>query len=212
MEPGATVDWRAPAGKGDPIFGAGATRTEKSLANAVGLVGAAVIVGVGLFAGVDWNIAHYLVAAIIAFDVVGGVVANGLNSAKRDHHGPPSATANTGFGRLVRMPVVFTALHIHPVIVGTFYPPHLWWWGPIWYLVILGGTVAVRAVPLYLQRPVGLGVCALVAMAAAYLPAPDLWGWLPVMLALKLVLAHAVQEEPYRPTADPAAENTPTGR
>lgn len=203
MNRGSVVDWRAPDGKGDAIFGAGATSAEKSLANAAALIGAFVIVAAGLATGVDWNVALYVVAAVIAFDVVGGVVANGLNSAKRDHHGPPSATANTGFGRLVRLPVVFTALHIHPIIVGAFYPPYLWWWGPSWYLVILGGTVAVRAVPLYLQRPTALGYCASVAMAAVYVPAPELWGWLPVMLALKLVLAHAVQEEPYRPAADP---------
>lgn len=201
MQLGATVDWRPPAGKGDPIFGAGATSAEKTLANTVGILGATIVVAAALLTGADWNVALYLVAAVIAFDVVGGVVANGLNSAKRDHHGPPSATGNTGFGRLVSLPVVFTALHIHPIIVGTFYPPHLWWWGPIWYLVVLCGTVAVRAVPLYLERPTALGFCALVAMAAVYVPAPELWGWLPVMLALKLVLAHAVQEEPYRPVS-----------
>lgn len=208
MDLGATVDWRPPNGKGDPIFGAGATAAEKALANTVGLLGAATILAAGIVADADWNIVQYVLAAVIAFDVVGGVVANGLNSAKRDHHGPPSATASSGFGRLVSFPVVFTALHIHPIVVGTFYPPHLWWWGPIWYVAILSGTVAVRAAPLYLERPTALGLCALAVLAATYIPAPELWGWLPVMLMLKLVLAHAVQEEPYRP-AQPA---TATGR
>ena len=202
MDLSARVDWRPPAGKGDGIFGAGATTAEMTLANAVALLGAVIVVAAGLVTRVDWNAILYVVAAVIAFDVVGGVVANGLNSAKRDHHGPPSATADTAFGRLVKLPVVFTALHIHPIIVGTFYPPHLWWWGPIWYLIILSATVTVRAVPLYLERPTALGWCAIVTMAAVYTPAPQMWGWLPVMLALKLVLAHAVQEEPYRPVAD----------
>ncbi|WP_127818622.1 hypothetical protein [Microbacterium sp. CPCC 204701] len=206
------MDWRPPAGKGDPIFGAGATTAEKTIANVVGLFGAAIVVAAGLLSGADWNLILYVVAAVIAFDVVGGIPANGLNSAKRDHHGPPSATADTAFGRVVRLPVVFTALHIHPIIVGTFYTPHLWWWGPIWYLVIVSATATVRAVPLHLERPTALGFCAIVTMAAVYLPAPDLWAWLPIMLALKLVLAHAVQEEPYRPVADPAGDSALTGR
>jgi hypothetical protein len=194
-----TVDWSAPDAKADAIFGAGATRAERGLANGVGLVGAVVIVVAAWVSGADWNVWLFLVAAVLAFDVVGGVVANGLNAAKRDHFGPPSATAKTIGGRLVRHPIAFTALHVHPIVVGLLYPPHLWWWGIPWYLAILAGTVAVRFAPLYLQRPVALGLCALVALVSSLTPAPDLWGWLPVMLALKLVLAHAVQEEPYRP-------------
>lgn len=200
----SAVDWRAPDAKADAIFGAGATRAEKALANGVGLVGAAVLVVAAWATDAAWNIWLVLVAAVLAFDVVGGVVANGLNAAKRDHFGPPSATAGTVGGRLVRHPIVFTALHVHPVIVGLLYPPHLWWWGIPWYLAILAATVLVRVAPLYLQRPVALGCCALVALGSSLTPAPDLWAWLPVMLALKLVLAHAVQEEPYRPAARPA--------
>jgi hypothetical protein len=175
MDLSARVDWRPPAGKGDPIYGAGATIAEKTTANMVGLAGAAIVVAAGLLTAADWNPVLFIVAAVIAFDVVGGVPSNGLNSAKRDHHGPPSATADTAFGRLVRRPVAFTALHIHPIIVGTFYPPHLWWWGPIWYLIILSATVTVRAVPLYLARPTALGLCALVTIAAVYIAAPDMW-------------------------------------
>lgn len=199
MNQRAVVDWQPPGGRRDVVFGAGATLGEKTLAITAGLLGAAAIVAAALLTDADWNIVLYLVAAVIAFDVAGGVVANGLNSAKRDHHGPRSTSTDAGIGRLVRMPVVFTALHLHPIVVGLLYPPHPWAWGLVWYLLILGGTVAVRAVPLYLQRPTALGVCALVVVASVYLPAPDLWGWLPALLALKLVLAHAVQEEPYRP-------------
>jgi hypothetical protein len=195
----STVDWAAPHAKADPLFGAGATAAEKILANAVGLIGAGVIVLAAWENSAEWSPVLYVLAAAIAFDVVGGVVANGLNAAKRDHFGPPSATAATALGRLVRQPIVFTALHFHPIVVGTIYPPHLWWWGPLWYLAILAGTVIVRSVPLYLERPAALGFAVLVAMASVLLEAPPMWGWLPVALALKLVLAHAVQEEPYRP-------------
>lgn len=200
MKSDSEVDWAAPDARGDALLGAGATRAEKMLTYGVGVAGAAIIVFAAWIHRADWNVVQYILAAIIAMDVVGGVVANGLNAAKRDHFGPPSATEQSIGGRLVRRPVLFTALHIHPVIVGVVYPPHQWWWGVLWYIAILAGTALVRAVPLYLERPAGLGFCALATMVAVSTPSPEMWGWLPVMLSLKLVLAHAVQEEPYRPT------------
>lgn len=197
----AVVDWSPPAGKGDALLGAGATPAEKILTWTVGGIGAIVVVVAAWVAQMDWNPLLYILAAAIALDVIGGVVANGLNAAKRDHFGPPSATAGTWGGRLVRRPVLFASLHVHPVIVGVLYPPHLWWWGIVWYAAILLSVVAVRASPLYLERPVALACCALAVLAATLSPAPQLWAWLPVMLMLKLALAHSVQEEPYRPRA-----------
>ncbi len=194
---------RLPGRRGDPLFGAGATRGEKALASGAGLLGALLVAGTAAAQVSWWSAAQYAVAAIVAFDVVGGVVANGLGSAKRDHLRMPSATARTAAGRVVRMPVLFTALHVHPIAVGVLYDSPVWWWGAAWYLVTLLGTIFVRLSPLYLQRPVALAWCALVALGASFLPSPACWGWLPVLLVLKLVLAHAVPEEPYRPAPRP---------
>jgi hypothetical protein len=194
--------WERPGGRGDPLFGAGATRVEKVLASGAGLLGALLVAGTAAAQGSGWSAVQYAVAAIIAFDVVGGVVANSLGSAKRDHLRTPSATARTAAGRVLRMPVLFTALHVHPIVVGVLYDSPVWWWGAAWYLVTLLGTILVRLSALYLQRPVALAWCALVAVGASFLPSPALWGWLPVVLVLKLVLAHAVPEKPYRPAED----------
>ena len=68
----------------DPIYGTGASLAEKNLARLAGLAGA-VLVG-GFVAVTDpqaWALWQYAVAAVLAFDLVGGVVANGLASAKR---------------------------------------------------------------------------------------------------------------------------------
>lgn len=193
------VDWTPHGGKGDALFGTGATPAEKGLAIGAGALGALAIPLIAWLEGADWNALHYVVAAVVALDVVGGVVANGLNSAKRDHFGPASRTAATVGGRLVRAPIAFTALHVHGVIVGLLFPPHAWWWGVAWYAWVLGWVVLTRVSPTYLQRPVALAGCALTVLAAMVIPAPPFWQWLPLMLMLKLCLAHAVQEEPYRP-------------
>ncbi|MGX9346681.1 hypothetical protein [Microbacterium sp. KNMS] len=195
----ARIDWSAPSGGRDALFGSGATRSEKTLPIVVGALGAIVLVLAAHTADAGWTIGHDALAAIIALDIVGGVVANGLNSAKRDHFGPPPAGRRSRLSSIVNAPISFAALHVQPIVVGVLFPPHMWWWGLGWYLAVLAGVALVRTAPLYLERPVALSWCALVAMAAAYIPSPDLWGWLPVMLALKLVLAHAVQEAPYRP-------------
>ncbi|MBK0420274.1 hypothetical protein JD276_14665 [Leucobacter sp. CSA1] len=195
----SAVNWAVSPGKPDPIFGTGATRAEKSLANITGLVGAAGITALALGTNASWNWAQYVLAAILSFDVVGGVIANGLNSAKRDHFGSHGETPESFGMKLVRRPILFSALHLHPILIALAFAPTLWWWGAFWYLFTLAGTIAVRRSALYLQRPVALAFCALAGITAFFTPAPDLWEWLPVLLTMKLVLAHSVQEEPYRP-------------
>ncbi|WP_210479574.1 hypothetical protein [Naasia sp. SYSU D00948] len=194
------VDWRRPAGRPDALFGSGARPVEKALALA-GAAGAVVVV-LGVVAATDsdiWAVWQYVLAAVLVADLAGGVVANGLNSAKRDHFSPEPDVAEPASARLVRRHVLFTALHLQPVLIALLFPGPGLWWGVLWYLVTLAAVVAVRRSPLYLQRPVALLACTLVAVTGPLVPAPYGFWWLPVILVLKLALAHAVQEEPYRP-------------
>ena len=194
----AVVDWNVPAARPDPVHGTGARREERLLAQLVA-VGATVFVllAASLDASVQWSWWRYAVAAVLAFDVCGGVVANGLNSAKRDHFATSSALEDLWLGRLVRRPRLFAALHLHPVVVAALFPGASWWWGVGWYAVTLTSVVLVSRVPLYLARPVALGACVLIALASAWVTGPDGFAWLPVVMVL--TLAHAVREEPYRP-------------
>lgn len=194
------MNWEASEDKTSVLFGSGATRVEKALTNCSGLIGGVGIIILAVISAAPWSWWQYVVAVVIAFDVVGGVVANSLNSAKQAHYGPPGSAPESGAMKLLRHPILFTALHIHPVLVAVVFS-FVWWWGAGWYLVILASTITVRWMPLYLQRPVAFALCAVVTLLAVYTPAPQLWAWLPVMLMMKLVLAHAVQEEPYRPAA-----------
>ncbi len=199
MRTGSRTDWAEQAEKPDPVYGAGATPSEKNLARAAGLLAAALTVGyVAVAAPEAWSLWQYVLAAVLALDLVGGVVANGLNSAKRDHFSPVTPAAGW-LGRLVRRPVLFAAVHVQPILAGLLFPGAGWWWGPAWYLITLLTVALVRITPLYLQRPVALFVCAIVAVLAPLVPAPiGLW-WVPTIMALKLTLAHAVQEQAYRP-------------
>lgn len=201
----SAVDWTVPSGKPDALLGTGATAAERWLTHGTALIGTIVVVGaVATTQPEAWDWWHYLLAAVVALDLLGGVVANGLNAAKRDHHGPVPQPLTIGI-RLVRRPVLFAAVHLQPVAVGLLLPGGSALWGWVWYAAALLSVIAVRRVPLYLQRPVALAACVLVAVSAplveTVLPSPVGMAWVPVVLALKLALAHAVQEEPYRPKA-----------
>ena len=130
-------------------------------------------------------------------------MANGLNTAKRDPHAPRPRPQESFAGRLARRPTLFAAAHVQPVVVGLLFPGAGPWWGPTWYVAILGAVAVVRRVPLHLQRPTALCACVAAVLASTLLPAPVGFAWLPVVMALKLPLAHAVQEEPYRPVIRP---------
>lgn len=198
--PAARIDWCLPDTEQDDwLFGTGATPIEQGLVWAAAVLGLGLIVWQGLFSPLSgWAWWHNLLSAVILLDVAGGAVANTLGTAKRLYFGPLRQPASVRT-RMLHNPVVFTALHLHPVVIAALYPDGRLWWGVIWYLVALTGVIAVRLSPLYLARPMAMVVFTGAMLLQSVIVAPAGWGWfVPVFLA-KLVLAHAVREEPYRP-------------
>lgn len=181
--------------KSDPIYGTGSTLAERNLARISAVVGTAgVLAAVALTSPDVWALWQYAVAAVVAFDLIGGVVANALASAQREHE-RPDRPGDGPLLRLVRRPVLFSALHVQPILVGLLFPGAPWWWGPAWYAVVLGAVIVVRRVPRHLARPVALAVAAGVAVASPLVVAPVGFAWLPVIMVLKLVVAHAVPRD-----------------
>lgn len=137
-------------------------------------------------------------------DVAGGVPANSLATAKRFYHSRvPSHLPVTQ--RLLRSHVGFSAVHLHPFAVVVL-PDASLRWAAAWYVVALFGTVAVVRAPLYLRRPVAAAWTTAAVIGAPLVAAPTGLAWLGPILVLKLVAAHAVREEPYRPELVPAAQ------
>lgn len=193
------IDWTASTERRDAVYGAGATRAERGLAAGTGVVGTVLALGWAFWGvGVEWRWWQWLLAAVVAFDVLGGVVANSLNSAKRAHFGPPPPDPSLG-ERLARRPVLFAAVHVQPWIVVLAFAPALWWWGVLWHVGVLVAVVVAVNAPLYLRRPTAAALVVLAVLVAMMVEPPNGWAWLPAAMAFKLVLAHAVREEPYRP-------------
>jgi hypothetical protein len=192
------VDWQSASRKPSWFFGTGTTAAERALASLAGVIGVAI-----LFwntSPLDWPWWKYVIGAALVFDLAGGVVANGLNAAKRFYHGPLPLRP-TAINRLLHNEIGFAAVHVQPIVIGLVFGGP-WWWGPLWYAWALVGVVLVARIRLYLARPVGLFVVLAGVMVSPSLPDPAGFAWLPAVLLLKLALAHAVPEEPYGPAAE----------
>ena len=195
------IDWNTPPGAGpDWLIGAGATRMERALVWASSLLGVVYIVWMWVREQPgDWAVWQYALAALLAADLVGGAVSNATSSTKRQYFGRAAAPV-TGASRVLRQPVLFSLLHVHPFLVTALYPGGSWTWASVVYGGVVGSVLVVdRLVPHYLQRPIAMVAFCAVFLASLQLPAPGGYEWFTVVYAAKLVLAHSVREEPYRP-------------
>lgn len=178
-------------------MGTGATASERSVVWAVTAACVALVTATALASNVSWNWWQWGLVFFLAVDVGGGVTANALSPAKRLYHTPSPSRAPFPH-RVLRNPVGFSALHIHPF--GLLLLPDVGLgWAAAWYSACLAGTVALTVAPVYLQRPMAFALATVVVVVLPVADSPAGLGWLGPAMFLKLVLAHAVREEPYRP-------------
>lgn len=196
--PVATIDWTVPEGEPNWLMGNGATRAEQAVVWAGAAAAAAALVAVAHGQDAGWSWWQWLLMLALALDVAGGVPANNLATAKRLYHSTVTTHLPTSH-RLLRSHIGFSALHLHPLAVALVIDDATWQWATAWYLTSLVGTAAVVAAPLYLCRPLAAAIATVTIFAAPMLQSPAGLGWLGPVLVLKLVAAHAVREEPYRP-------------
>lgn len=130
-------------------------------------------------------------------------MANAASSTKRQYFGP-LVTPPRGFTVVLRSPIAFASLHIYPFLIALLYPGDAWVWAIAAYLAMLIPVIVVdRFTPQYLQRPMAmlLFVVSLIALMV-FFTAPAGWEWVAIPYLAKLILAHGVKEEPYRPSED----------
>jgi hypothetical protein len=193
------IDWRPMSGRPDWLFGTDATGVERGLTWAASIVGIVLAIACWWFFSRDeWSWWQVALVCVIAFDVVGGAVANASNSIKRTY-GTQSIAAPTRTSRLVRSPIVFAAAHVHPIVLSLVLPGLGLGWGIGWYVSMLVAVVVVTTCPLYVQRPVAMICFVTLLGVSVFAGTPLAIAWFLPMFLAKLVLAHSVREEPYRP-------------
>lgn len=205
----ATVptDWAPPprrsglAGVPDWLIGPGANAAETAVVLFPAAAAAITIAAAGL-RSCGWSRAQAVFGGALAFDVVGGAVANATTPAKRWYHRRgTSPTARLAFVAThgVHIAAVAAVWRRGGVAGGAFPPAHAA--GILAALLMAGAAVAV-GVPRRLQRPVAVTavVAAVVATATdggGVVRLPRGMGWFVPTLALKLLAGHLVTEEPY---------------
>jgi len=179
-------------GQLDRLIGPGATPAELIL-QLMPSVGAAITAP--LYAStlsIDWSPWQLGLIAILGFDLVGGVLTNATATAKRWYHRPgPGWRQHMGF-------VGVHLVHIGLVALLLRGGDGLFFAGVASYLLLAAGLIL--ASPLYLQRPVALGLYGLALLGDRYLfiPTPVLEWFLPLFF-LKLLVSHLLKETAYRP-------------
>ncbi|WP_424972834.1 hypothetical protein [Dinoroseobacter sp. S76] len=197
------IRW-AYSGATDPLIGSGATRAERWLGHG----GAALVTALLVWASAQGALPisapwQWAVLVFFAYDIGGGAAANMLNSCKRFEHTPAKPREGVTI-RAVKSAPIFTALHIHPILAA-------WLLGGsvqaalIWYALLQLAVWLTLATPLYLQRAMATLLTVLAMIAAIdLLPLGPGLEWVIPCLFVKMVMGHAVREEPYAPSPDSA--------
>lgn len=195
------IDWQPPAprsgvgGWWDRLIGPGATNAEQWLQLSVACAAAIAVPVYTYWQGLDWTVGQMIVAALLAFDLFGGVITNATGSAKRWYH-----RSGQGFWQHWG----FVALHgVQLLIVAWLFRGMDWLFFATIYGYLLGVTVIVLKAPLYLQRPLALlALCDMILVNHYLLPSSPGLEWFVPILFLKLLVSHLLKEAPYLPQPD----------
>ncbi|MFF7298774.1 hypothetical protein [Streptomyces sp. NPDC008265] len=192
------ISWEIPAtppglaGRLERFMGPGKTRSESAV-ETVGLIGCALLLAAGLWesgAAREWTAGRLVVVALAGLDLIGGVLTNATNAAKRWYH-----RADRG-ARRARL--VFVSAHLlHLAAVGLYVLSGDLAWTAGNAVLLLGGAAAVEFAPVHLRRPVSMAVLmAAVLVNLFWLPVPAALAWFAPLFFLKLLVCHLVPEAP----------------
>lgn len=174
----------------DRLVGPGATKAELLLQFVPAFVAMVAAPAYALTLRVQWTQLQLGFMALLAFDLVGGVLTNATSTAKRWYHRP---------GQGLRQHLAFVSVHlIHVLLVALLFRAGDWGFWLVTSGYLLGASVLILRSPLYLQRPVAQGLYGLSLLGNCYLVSPTSGlEWFLPFLFLKILVSHLLQETPY---------------
>lgn len=190
------ISWSYPAcrpglaGQWDKFVGPGATKAEVLLSLGSATIAALLIVTYAYVYQLGWDLAQYSMAALLAFDIIGGIITNATSSAKRWYH-REGQTFSQHFG--------FVALHAVQIflVAWLFRGVDMVFFGVV-YLYLLVSALGVLMVPLRMQRSIALLFVCGAIMLSIYMLSPTAgFEWFIPCLFIKLLVSHLTREEPY---------------
>ncbi len=167
----------------DRVVGPGATPGEWALNVIPALVAATLAPVYAYLIDVPWSVFGYVVAALLALDLVGGVVTTATASGRRWYHRP---TLGAG------AQMAFVGMHLlHLLLVSWLFLG----WDPFW-VIAAGGwllfvALSIVTAPAHLRRPLAmLGYAVALILALFVLPQPEGLEWFLPLFYLKLLVSH----------------------
>ncbi len=177
-------------GEWDKFVGPGQTRAEFWLVIIPSVLAAFALTAYARWKGLPWNVWQYIVAALLALDLMGGVIANATSAAKRWYHRD---------GQGWRQHIRFVAVHATQLfLVAWLFRSMDWAYFLVFYGYLLTASLIIEFVPLYLQRPVALLLVVGAVLLEDYgFPAAPGMEWFVAVFFLKLLVSHLVKEIPH---------------
>lgn len=187
------IDWDYPEPQKmiDKLTGPGATNAEVFIQFFFPAVFALVIVVISIIKGWEWNPIQMFVAALLGFDMLGGVITNATSSGKRWFH-----RKGQGFNEHMK----FVLIHIFQLaLLMVVFDMGNWFFLIGSYLFLLVASAIIEMTALYLQRPIALCLTVLgICLGLYVLPVPAHFEWFLPFFYIKLLVSHLLVEEPYR--------------
>ncbi|MFH0178710.1 hypothetical protein [Streptomyces cacaoi] len=198
------ISWEIPstrpglAGRLERFMGPGKCRSE-SVVETLGLLGCAALLATGLWTSQtahELSTVQLVVVALAGLDLIGGVLTNSTNAAKRWYHRPDPGAR--------RARLLFVSAHlIHLAAMGLIVLSGDLAWTLANAALLLAGAVVVEFAPVHLRRPVAMALLmATVLVNLFWLPVPTALAWFAPLFFLKLLVCHLVPEAPLERRRD----------
>ncbi|MFI8339359.1 hypothetical protein ACIF8W_04680 [Streptomyces sp. NPDC085639] len=187
-----------PLGRLERFMGPGKSRSE-SVVEIAGAGGCAVLLAAGLWssdAHRAWSGLQWAVVALIGLDLLGGILTNATNSAKRWYHRQAPGTR--------RARLLFVSAHVlHLAAMGLVVLGGDRGWTLANTALLLTAAAAVEFTPLHLKRPAAMALySAAVVVNLFWLAVPSALAWFAPLFFLKLLVCHLVPEAPMERRSD----------
>lgn len=148
------IEWNYPKPRGgvqgwfDKFIGPGATKQEVWLQICFPVLAAIAAPMYVWTQSIDWTVIQYIVCALLAADMVGGLITNATSTAKRWYHRT---------GQTFRNHFVFVLTHIlHLTLVSWLYLSFNLGWIVAAGSYLILSSVIILTFPIYLQRPISI--------------------------------------------------------
>jgi hypothetical protein len=204
MRTDLTVDWEIPptpgglSGRLERFMGPGKSRAEAAVELAGGVLLAILLTAgvVGSGAHRDWSGAQTAVVALAGLDLIGGILTNATNAAKRWYHRQAPGVR--------RARLVFVSAHLaHLATMGLVVLDGDWGWILANSALLLTAAVTIEFTPVHLTRPVAMAAyTAAVLVNLFWLTVPAVLAWFAPLFFLKLLVCHLTPEAPLTRKTD----------